>query len=75
MVTVQGQRVLTGWRYERKALPRRAARRILTIARNTTVDPMLLQSKHCATLVFERTLRVTSPHSCFFSQIGPGIDI
>ncbi len=38
-------------------------------------DPELLQSKHCATLVFERTLRDTSPHSCFFPQIGPLIDM
>ncbi len=32
-------------------------------------DPMLLHSKRCATLVFERTLRDTFPHSCFFPEV------
>ncbi len=38
MVTFQGQRVLTGKRYERKVLPRHAVKRIPTIGRYTTVE-------------------------------------
>ncbi len=37
--------------------------------------PKFLQRKHCLSLVFEHTLRDTSPHSCFFPQVGPPIDI